>query len=530
MMKLLLILVLLAATREYDVNAANILVILPYPIYSHHASFDPIIKELATRGHNVTVVSPFPQKTPVPNITDIVLPNIMKEVRATTHRDELAMGTLWFHMFGAVEFGVEICRTALITDQMKQLIADKDSKFDLVMTETWALLEPFVAFGHKFNAPVVNLISLFFMPKSSYSSGNQMPTSYVPDIVYFDFSDHMTFVERLQNMFFFYWDIFYAHVYYYRKQERLIREHFKYPGSENIPSLEEMLGNTALTISEYDFAVGYPAPLHKNVVLFAGVEMKKVEPLPEDLQKYMDESKGGVIYFSLGSIFGMASLKPYMKEAIISALNKQNHRILMKASNDSLLQKITNKNIRIQSWFPQRSILAHPNCKLFITHGGIHGTMEGFYHGVPMIAIPLVGDQRYNAKMIQTHGLGISMNIHTITEKLLTDTINEVITNPKYRENARKRSAIFKDKPISPMDNAIYWIEYVIRHKGAPHLRPAVLDLYWYQRLMLDVIAFYLLLIFLIVYILVKIIRLFFKLITWMCCSKVSKNKKSKKE
>jgi len=35
----------------------------------------------------------------------------------------------------------------------------------------------------------------------------------------------------------------------------------------------------------------------------------------------------------------------------------------------------------------------------------------------------------------------------------------------------------------------VYWTEYVIRHKGAPHLRSAVLDLAWYQYFLLDVIA-----------------------------------------
>jgi hypothetical protein len=40
------------------------------------------------------------------------------------------------------------------------------------------------------------------------------------------------------------------------------------------------------------------------------------------------------------------------------------------------------------------------------------------------------------------------------------------------------------------MDTAIYWVEYVIRHKGAPHLRVAGLDLPWYQYHLLDVIAF----------------------------------------
>jgi len=43
---------------------------------------------------------------------------------------------------------------------------------------------------------------------------------------------------------------------------------------------------------------------------------------------------------------------------------------------------------------------------------------------------------------------------------------------------------------MSALDTAIFWTEYVIRHKGAPHLRPAILDLAWYQYLLLDVIAF----------------------------------------
>jgi len=39
------------------------------------------------------------------------------------------------------------------------------------------------------------------------------------------------------------------------------------------------------------------------------------------------------------------------------------------------------------------------------------------------------------------------------------------------------------------MDTAIYWTEYVIRHRGAPHLRTAGADLPLYQYLLLDVTA-----------------------------------------
>jgi glucuronosyltransferase len=59
----------------------------------------------------------------------------------------------------------------------------------------------------------------------------------------------------------------------------------------------------------------------------------------------------------------------------------------------------------------------------------------------------------------------------------------------RYRENAQRPSPIFWDQPITPLEQAVYWTEYVIKHKGAPHLRSAVLDLAWYQYFLLDVIS-----------------------------------------
>lgn len=60
----------------------------------------------------------------------------------------------------------------------------------------------------------------------------------------------------------------------------------------------------------------------------------------------------------------------------------------------------------------------------------------------------------------------------------------------RYKESARQLSIRYKDRPMSPLDTAVYWTEYVIRHKGAPHLKTAAVDMPWYQYLLLDVIAF----------------------------------------
>jgi glucuronosyltransferase len=52
----------------------------------------------------------------------------------------------------------------------------------------------------------------------------------------------------------------------------------------------------------------------------------------------------------------------------------------------------------------------------------------------------------------------------------------------------KELSALITGEPQSALDRAVYWTEYVIKHKGASHLRPAAVDLPWYQYLLLDVL------------------------------------------
>ena len=59
-----------------------------------------------------------------------------------------------------------------------------------------------------------------------------------------------------------------------------------------------------------------------------------------------------------------------------------------------------------------------------------------------------------------------------------------------YKEKAMWLSTIQRNQPIKPLDRAVFWIEFVMRHKGAKHLRPASHNLTWFQYHSLDVIGF----------------------------------------
>lgn len=74
---------------------------------------------------------------------------------------------------------------------------------------------------------------------------------------------------------------------------------------------------------------------------------------------------------------------------------------------------------------------AHPNLKLFITHGGLLSTIEAVYRGVPIIGIPIFADQPSNMRLAENAGYGKSLDFHSVTSESLQRTIEEMISDPK---------------------------------------------------------------------------------------------------
>jgi glucuronosyltransferase len=73
----------------------------------------------------------------------------------------------------------------------------------------------------------------------------------------------------------------------------------------------------------------------------------------------------------------------------------------------------------------------HPNIKAFITHGGLMGTTEAVYSAVPMVAIPLFGDQFHNVKNYEDKGIAVRLDYTTITKEKVLKALKEVLENPR---------------------------------------------------------------------------------------------------
>lgn len=137
---------------------------------------------------------------------------------------------------------------------------------------------------------------------------------------------------------------------------------------------------------------------------------------------------------------------------------------------------------------PQKDLLGHPQTKVFVAHGGTNGVQEAIYHGVPVLGIPLFFDQYDNLLRLQERGAGKIIKLGDVNSHSFEQGINEVLHQDSYRQNMQRLSRLHRDQPMAPMDQAIFWVEYVMRHKGAPHLRTEAYKMPWYSYYCLDVL------------------------------------------
>ena len=67
-----------------------------------------------------------------------------------------------------------------------------------------------------------------------------------------------------------------------------------------------------------------------------------------------------------------------------------------------------------------------------MSHVGHNSYYESAYHGVPLVAYPLYGDQQSNSKKIEHFGLGLAVDHKTVDSQQLFETIERVIKEPRY--------------------------------------------------------------------------------------------------
>jgi len=341
----------------------------------------------------------------------------------------------------------------------------------------------------------------------------------VPHVVLWNYDDDMNFWQRCHNVLFSMADVLLRKFYYMPAMERMARESFKDLAGP-LPSIADLEKSISMILVNNNFAMSPARPLMPGMVNIGGVHMKTVKSLPTDVQQFLDEAEHGAIYMSLGAYVQSSSMPKDKMKVLFKVFGSLKQRVLWKFETDDLPQLPS--NMMIKKWMPQSDILAHKNVVLFISHGGLFGTTEGSFRGVPILFMPFFGDQFRNAKLARQRGYAEQILFSDVTEESFKAKVNEMVTDKRYLAKAKEVSGLLNDSPVTPLNDTIYWLDYVVKYKGAKHLKSAGIKLYWYEYLMLDIAVVFLALL----WILFRLMRSAFKMI----CGKRERNELDKKK
>ncbi|XP_073682423.1 UDP-glucuronosyltransferase 1A6-like isoform X1 [Garra rufa] len=489
---------------------------------SHWTGVKAVAEEMGRRGHTVIVVIPevsmrlgpgkhyITKKFPVNYDLDWFNELLTEHVQHVITPGESLFKSVTSTAGNMLKMFNVMASTTESLFKNKELIEFlREQNFDAVLTDP--ALPNGAILAYNLSVPAVYMLRGMPCGLDATATACPNPPSYVPRFFTRN-SDRMSFRERVVNMLVRMIEPLVCKVMYWSFEEltsNFLQRHV---------SLTEILSTGAIWLMRYDYILEFPKPLMPNMQLIGGINCEIRNPLKKEVEEFVKGSgEHGIVVFSLGSL---VSSMPKEKAAIFfKAFGMIPQRVLWRYTGE--VPDNVPENVKLMKWIPQNDLLGHPKAKAFITHGGTHGIYEGICHGVPMVMLPLFGDQGDNVHRMASRGVGVVLNIHDITAETLVDALNTVINDSSYNQKIEKLSAIHNDRPVQPLDLAVYWTEFVMRHKGADHLRPAAHELNWLQYHSLDVIGFLLLIVLFVTLATLKCCAFCWR----RCCRKVQKRK-----
>ncbi|XP_050682428.1 UDP-glucosyltransferase 2-like isoform X2 [Leptidea sinapis] len=496
------------------VESYKILLISPLLGKSHAILGDGIAKHLANAGHEVTYITAMPGNLSYKgrNIKKIDVSQNLDIMKATggklsiqyhiENKDQNADIKFFFNVF------LENAKMTLSNEAVQDLLNDKSQHFDVIVAE-WMFNEVYAGFAAVYDCPLIwfSTMEPHWMVLRLIDEATN--PAYSIEVLSKHLSTPLSFSQRLEALFDRMYIYYLFQTFVHDKDEEIYNKYMvPHINSQKYTSLDILRYNASLLLGNSHVSLGEASSLPQSYKAIGGYHIDRdVKPLPDNIKKIMDDANNGVIYFSMGSNIKSRDFPEELKQKLLKFLGGLKQTVIWKFE-----EELPNRpsNVHIVSWAPQQSILAHPNCVLFISHGGLLSITEAIHFGVPLVGIPVFADQFTNVERAVNKGFAKKVLITLNLAEDLKEQVVNILNDPKYTAKVKELSFIYHDRPVTPGAELVFWVEHVVKTRGAPHLRSPALHVPFYQKLYLDLLALILILALLAVFLIVKIFSAFF--------------------
>lgn len=268
-MKIIILLLFFA-----QINALKILGIFPHEGKSHFDVFEPLLKTLAQKGHELTVISHFPQVKPIKNYKDIsirgenIYLNVVNMEIIPRYHLKFIDGTYFLHLFAQ-----KSC--AHLKNDGVMALSRSNTTFDVAIVEFFNT-DCFLSLINKMEVPFIGLSSHTIMPWASLRLSTSANPSFVP-VLFSPFDDKMSFWQRFENTLYYVYSNAYYHWVMLPYAEKEARKVF----GDDMPRLDDIGRNVSLFLVNTHFSLNRPKNFPPNVIEIGGMFLGNHKPIPK---------------------------------------------------------------------------------------------------------------------------------------------------------------------------------------------------------------------------------------------------------
>ena len=221
----------------------------------------------------------------------------------------------------------------------------------------------------------------------------------------------------------------------------------------------------------------YPRTISPMTHYVGTLVPKSPPPVVGQLEEWLtSKPKGSVVYISTGSVM---PLDKNIGQAFLEGVMSTNYSLLwaLRKSNQWILDGLDMDpdRVLVSDWTPQFSVLGSEAIHSAILHAGFNGLSEALWNGVPVVVIPQILEQQYNAGRVHYNGLGILLDANSLSSSKITESLKALDTG-EYRSNvARLQKVIRMAGGVERSADLVEFYEDV----GYEHLVPAYAKYNW---------------------------------------------------
>ncbi|CDH92992.1 glucuronosyltransferase [Caenorhabditis elegans] len=431
---------------------------------------------LVEAGHDVTFLMPvdvpIPQNgtelakvvlVPTTDAINEIMGHAMKSgavANLWTHSANSKQGIMWStDMIGQVSYH----NTKNLIDNKALVQQMKDEKFDIGITELFDFsgLAFFEVIGLK-NVMGAHTTSVF--EGTLMATGAPILPSFVPASQTFT-DDSGSILSRLNNLYMTYWSYQFQNKIQSFAQKAL-DEHYE---KGKAPKIWNLVSDITWFFVNSDPIFDFPKPLPQNIVEIAGISVPEIKPVGKEWDEILSKRSKNVLV-SFGSIASPTTMPEAVKKSIVDAFAAFPDVTFIWKYDDTE-SKLTAHldNVHIVKWMPQNDLLADKRISMFWTHGGMGSLMESAQKSVPLVVVPIFGDQMRNAQIAKRHGVALIYDKMDLSNtKKLIGALKEVLENPEYKKSAELLARILATERFSPRQKIIDTVEMAGRFGQMP--------------------------------------------------------------